>query len=97
MSVFNNFDSNWLNRKFFDISPAVAQLTRLVELNSVFYKGALLGDDVLKECEFRIDAYQAMIEADEYKFIDKWGGNNLYVDGLNQRVQEQWIDVTFKE
>lgn len=87
MSVFNNFDSNWLNKEFSDISPAVAQLTRLVELNIVFYNGALLGDDVLKECEFRIDAYQAMIEADEYKFVDKWGGNNLYADGLNLRVQ----------
>ena len=87
MSVFNNFDSNWLNREFFDISPAVDQLKRLVELNTVFYNGALLGDDVLKECEFRIDAYQAMIEADEYNFVDKWGSNNLYADGLNQRVQ----------
>lgn len=91
ITAFNNFDKLWLKESL-DISSAVEKLSIFVKLNSLFYKGKLVSDAIIKECEFRIDAYEAMTKADNFHigiFIDKWGNNNIYADKLKQKISKK--------
>ena len=91
ITAFNNFDKLWLKESL-DISSAVEKLSIFVKLNSLFYKGKLVSDAIIKECEFRIDAYEAMTKADNFHisiFIDKWGDNNIYADKLKQKISKK--------
>jgi hypothetical protein len=84
ISVFNQFDQHWIKGTF-DVNYTPDELSMCIKLNSEFYQGELIRDAMLSECEIRIDAYEALKEADEWhliRFVDKWGNNNIYADRL---------------
>lgn len=86
VSVFNDFDSHWLNGMYKGISSAADQLSKLKELNMGFFEGALLDENLVRQCDFRLDAYEILMSTDKSdisRFVEKWGANNLYVDTLS--------------
>lgn len=88
ISVFNQFDQHWIKGTF-DVNYTPDELSMCIKLNSEFYQGELIRDAMLSECKIRIDAYEALKEADEWhliRFVDKWGNNNIYADKLKQEA-----------